>query len=411
MSTILYSASKLVTIDQAYTPFSDLPKTEHLLTLEEAGILVQNGTIIALGKRDKLQGKADDEVYFEGQTLTPGLIDCHSHPLFAGSRYQEFELRNQGASYQEIHAAGGGIGYTVAETRKSSKQELIALTHNALDRMLLCGTTTVEVKSGYGLTTDSELLHLEVYQELKQYHPAHLVLTFLGAHDIAPEFKTNRADYIELVCNTMLPKVAESKSAEFCDIFCEEGALTREESQHILSIAKGLGLHLKIHAEEFTYQGGAAMAASLGATSVDHLQHIAKTDYDILKKHKTVPVVMPGTSFFLAMDCYAPAKDMWDNGLPVALGTDYNAGSCMSESMWMAMSLAVTQMKLTPAQALMAATAHSAAAINRGTKKGRLAPGYDADFLVLGTQDYRDAIYHFGVPFIHSVFIGGELVW
>jgi imidazolonepropionase len=370
--------------------------------LEPGFVAIQDGLIAEVGPgcpagSEKVSG-----------SLVPGLVDPHSHPLFGGSRVHEFEMRARGATYQEIHAAGGGIACTVRGTREASDEQLKALTRQRLLRQLQHGATTIEVKTGYGLSTLEELRHLRLYAELREELQIPLVLTFMGAHSIPPEH--NQEDYVRLVIEDMIPAVAQQGLAEFGDVFCEQGAFSVEESRRILQACTQAGLKLRIHAEEFTPLGGARMAAELGAHSADHLQFLPPEDFEALRSAGTVAVMTAGTSFFLGMSQFAPARALWEAGVCVALGSDFNAGSCLSESMQMALSLAVLKLKLTPEEALLAATRHAARSLGREHQVGSLEVGKRADLLMLNLADAREWPYHYGVNCVERVYLGGRLV-
>lgn len=372
--------------------------------IENGAVAIREGKISDLGPRQQiLKDWRGDRLELPNTSVIPGLVDPHCHPTWGGNRIHEFALRAKGATYEEIHAAGGGIAHTVAETRKASDEELYRWTADIVEYMMAHGTTTIEAKSGYGLSVAEELRQLEIINKVGQELSADLVPTCLGAHAIPPEYANDRAGFLKMIVDDLLPKVRSRGLAEFVDVFCERGAFTCEESREVLSAAKNLGFGLKIHAEEFSNLGGSRMAGELGATSCDHLQHIDPSDFPALKSGKTIPTVIPGTSFFLDLDVYAPARTLWDAGLPVALGTDYNAGSCLLPSMQMAMSLAVLKMKMTPEEALTAATINAAYALNRGHQVGSLEVGKQADLVVLNTSDWRNCIYQFGCNAVKAV--------
>ena len=379
--------------------------------------VIENGSVAMIGDRIEAIGTQSeilrewegDHLHLPGTSVVPGLVDAHSHPVFGGSRVNEFILRAQGASYQEIHAAGGGIASTVAASRDTADEVLVARTRSVLERMVAHGSTTVEAKSGYGLTVEEELRQLRILEQAAKGVPVNLVRTCLGAHALPPEFAEDRAGFIKMVNEEMIPAVKEAGAAEFFDVFCEEGAFTVDESRQVLEAARDAGFGLKIHAEEFNYLGGARMAAQLGAASADHLQMIRDEDFAVFAEFGTIPVMIPGTSFFLNLD-YAPARRIIDAGLPVALGTDFNAGSCMTESMPMSMSLAVIKMKMTPEEALNAATVNAAATLGKLDDLGSLEVGKRADLLILDSPDWRDTIYRFGVRMVRVVVKDGMAV-
>lgn len=346
-----------------------------------------------------------------GLTVTPGFVDCHTHPIFFGTREDEFEMRIKGKSYEEIGAAGGGIRASVRSLRNASKDELVQTVLPRLDRFIELGTTTIEAKSGYGLTVEDEIKSLEVISELNRLHPIDLVPTFLGAHEVPDEHRSNRDYYIDLVIREMLPQVAESGLAEFCDIFCESNVFSVEESRRILTAAQESGFRLKIHAEQLTHNGGATLAAELDACSADHLEYSQAKDWEQMLAHQVTPVLIPGAVFFLGKDKYAPAREMLRAGLPVAVATDFNPGTCMSESMPLILTIACLKLKLTPAEALTAATYHAAAAIAKGNLFGSLEVGKKADLVLWNAPNFNHLIYHFGVNLANTVVKSGRVVY
>lgn len=409
-------ADLIVAADQVVTCAGGArPKTKDLASdvgiIAGGAVVLENGKISEVGPLDEILTRwTGDRLQLPNSCLIPGLVDPHCHPLWAGDRKHEFVLRAKGASYEEIHAAGGGIAHTVGATRLASDEDLLQRAGAILERMLAHGTTTLEAKSGYGLSTEEELRQLRLIAQLSENSPLDVVPTCLGAHAFPPEYDNDRAGYVKSITDDLLPAVKSQNLARFIDVFCERGAFTREESEQVLKRAKELGFGLRIHAEEFSYLGGSRMAAELGAASCDHLQHLPEADFPVLKTNGTIPVVIPGTSFFLDLDVYAPARAMWDAGLPVALGTDFNAGSCLLESMPMAMSLAVLKMKMTPEEALTAATVNAAHSLGLGDKVGSLEPGKQADLLLLDAPDFRDAIYRFGSNPVRAVVKNGVVL-
>ncbi|GMU54729.1 MAG: imidazolonepropionase [Candidatus Xenobia bacterium] len=377
--------------------------------LRDSAIVIRGDTIQAVGsRRDILNEWNGDILELPNSTVVPGFVDPHTHPLFGGSRLREFLLCSRGASYQEIHASGGGIFSTVRATREASDEELTTRAKDVLERMMAHGTTTVEVKSGYGLSTEEEVRELRILRELSRTLDIDLVPTFLGAHAIPPEFADRRQDYVELVIGEMIPACREF--ARYADIFCEEGAFTLEESRRILTAARDAGLGLRIHAEEFTYQGGARMAAELGAASVDHLQRLPESDFAVIKKSGAIPILTPGTTFFLGLESFAPARAMIDADLPVALATDFNAGSCQTESMQAIISLAVLRTRMTPSEALVAATVNAAHSLGLGSAVGSLEPGKKADLLILDMPDFAELPYRFGGNYVRAIIKSGVAV-
>jgi imidazolonepropionase len=345
-----------------------------------------------------------------GKTVMPGLVDPHTHLVFAGSRENEFVMRIQGKTYQEIAAAGGGINATVAATRKTSKPELEAAAHKSLDRMLTLGTTTVEAKSGYGLELETELKMLEVIRDLTEEGPMTVVPTFMGAHETPPEFRQNPEAYVDLVITRMLPTVVAHKLARFCDVFCESGVFSVEQSERIFRAAAGLGLEARVHADELSDLGGAAMAARIKARTADHLLFASDDGIRQMARAGVIAVLLPGTAYFLHLDRYARAREMIAAGVPVALATDFNPGSCMTESMPLIMNIACTQMRMLPAEAITAATINAAWAIGEEDCSGSLEVGKQADILVLDAPGHEHLCYHFGVNLVDTVVKNGKVV-
>lgn len=391
-------------------------KPANFLTLEDAALAAFQGEIVWVGPTSEVETNVElvdaaNVLDASQKTVTPGFVDCHTHPIFFGARENEFEMRIAGKSYEEIALAGGGIRASVRQLRKASKEELLAAAMPRLDRFLSHGTTTIEAKSGYGLTLADEIKSLETIRELNQLHPIDLAPTFLGAHEIPDEYRRNKAGYIDLIINEMIPAVRERGLAEFCDIFCESHVFTVEDSRKILTAAKAAGFALKIHSDQLTRNGGTALAAELGAVSADHLEHSTASDWQAMKQNRVVPVMLPGAVFFLSKDRYAPARRMLDMGLPVAVASDFNPGSCMSESMPMMLTLSCLKLKLTPSEALTAATYHGALAINRGNLLGTLEVGKKADLVIWDAPNHKHIPYHFGINLVHTVIKSGRTVF
>jgi len=345
-----------------------------------------------------------------GKTVAPGFIDSHTHLVFAGSREEEFEARVKGASYQQIAAEGGGIQSTVKLVRQASKSELMQLTRSRLDRLLSHGVTTVEVKSGYGLSLADELKCLEVIADLNAEGPLELVPTFLGAHSIPPEYSTNREAYIRHLVDEILPEVARTRLADFCDVFCEEGVFSLEESERILRQAKELGLGLKLHANELSPLGGAELAGKLGAISADHLLCISGAGIEAMAKSGTIATLLPGTAFFLALQP-APARKLLAAGVRVALATDCNPGTCPTENLPLIGTMACVQMKMTPAEVLAGLTVIAAAAVGQADRLGTLRPGMQADLAILKVPNFQHMLYHFGANHVWRVIKRGRVVY
>jgi imidazolonepropionase len=383
-----------------------------LTIIEIASLLVQDGRITWLGPTSEQPPlPADAEVIdATGKVVLPGLVDSHTHLIFAGSREGEFEQRLRGHSYQEITAQGGGINATVRSVRGASKEELKSLARRRLERLLGFGVTTVEVKSGYGLDLADELKCLEIIAELNAEGPLELAPTFLGAHAVPPEFREDREGYIRRLTEEMLPEIVRRGLAEFCDVFCEAGVFSLAESERILGRARDLGLRLKLHADELTPLGGAELAARLGAVSADHLLCITEAGIEALAGAGTIATLLPGTAFFLGMP-YAPARRLIERGLAVALASDCNPGTCPTENLPLIGTMACTQMKMLPAEALTALTLNAAAALGRADRLGSLAVGKQADVVICDITDYRHLFYHFGVNHVWKVLKRGRVVY
>lgn len=383
--------------------------------IEDGAVAISEGKIVAVGKTEEVLGqiKIDKEtkvIDAKNKVVLPGFVDCHTHPVFAETREEEFEMRIKGKSYQEIAAGGGGIKSSVKALRSKSKQELIQLTLPRLDMILSYGTTTIEAKSGYGLSLEDEIKMLEVIEELNRIHPIDLVPTFLGAHEVPEEYKDRRNEYIELIIEKMIPEVAKRKLAVFCDIFCEKGVFDIEESRKILTAAKNHGFKLKLHADQLTSLGGAKLAAQLGAVSADHLEFIDEEGIQMMKKSDVIGVLLPGACFGLGIRDYPPARKMIDEGIPVALATDFNPGSSMTESVPIILSLACQMMRMTPAEAITASTINSAYAVDKANEVGSIEVGKKADLVIWNVQNYKEIPYHYGVNLVDQVIKDGKVI-
>jgi imidazolonepropionase len=351
-----------------------------------------------------------EKVFDCGRKLViPGLIDCHTHLCFGGWRGDEFELRLQGASYQEIAAGGGGIASTVAATRGASLGELQRKAEQALDGMLSLGVTTVECKSGYGLDEANELKQLEVYRRLQESHRMDLVPTFLGAHIVPPEYQANRPRYISMLCDVLIPRVARLGLARFCDAFVEKGAYTVEEARKILSSAAAHKLGIKVHADQLSDGGGAVLAAELGAVSAEHLEYISDDGIQALSEAGTVAVSLPLASLYLD-EPYLPARKLLDSGVPVAVASDFNPGSAPSFHLPLAMTLACLKQGMTPQESLKGATTIAAQAISEQTRIGSLQPGFQADLAIIDAPSLNHWLYHFQANGCHAVMKRGEWI-
>ena len=414
-SLLIHNVSQLLTLTGAPQRGEELGRLD---LIEDGGVLIEDAKIAAVGPSDELlchypHAKRLD---IHGKAVLPGLIDPHTHLIWAGDRAAEFEMRLQGKTYMEIMATGGGIASTVKATRNADPADLYAQARARAQGMFRNGTTSAEAKSGYGLELHSELTQLELLLKLSDEGPLEITPTFLGAHAIAPEY-TNQPDvYTDLICRKMLPSVKEwwSQHASlrplpFVDVFCEDGAFNLAQTRRILMAAKALGFPLKLHVDEFANLGGAALAAELGATSADHLVKTSAADIRALAAGNTVSVALPCTPFGLAQSEYTPAREILAAGGLLAIASDINPGTAWCESMQFVIALACRYLKLTPAQAVAAATINAAAAIRREGEIGSLEPGKQADLLILSVPDYRQMAYRFGGNLVDTIIKKGKI--
>lgn len=407
---IIKNASELLTLSASFKEESGLGM------IQNGTIVIKEGRVLWVGKTDELPkeyrlGKEGQEIDAKGKVVMPGFIDSHTHLVFAGSREHEFEQRIQGVSYLEIAERGGGILSTVEATRKATFDELFLLGKKRLDRMLSKGVTTAEAKSGYGLSLQDELKILKVMKALQEDHPIDIVPTFLGAHTVPKEFKNDRQQYIDLLTDEMIPRVAQEGLAEFCDVFCEKQALYLEESRKILETGKRYGLKPKMHADQLSSGGGAELAAEVGAFSADHLEYVSPVGIERLAEKGVTAVLLPGGSFFLSMKELPPAREIIERGVAVALGTDLNPGSSMTESLPLIMTMGCTMLKMTPKEVIQATTIYAARSIDRENEIGSLDIGKQADILILDIPNYRYLPYHFGIDHVEVVIKKGRLVY
>ncbi|MGE5619764.1 MAG: imidazolonepropionase [Sphingomonadaceae bacterium] len=375
-----------------------------------------DGRILAVGPTSQLLASVDlaagaRVIDASGRAVLPGFVDPHTHAVFAGDRAEEFSRRLEGIDYLEILAEGGGILNTVRATRAASETHLRELAAGYLAEMLSHGTTTVEIKSGYGLATGDELKMLRVAADLAREGTQRVVATFLGAHAVPPEYRDRPDGYVDLVVEDTIPAVAESGLARFCDVFCERGAFSVEQSRRVLEAGLAHGLAAKIHAEQKSSLGGARLAASLGAVSADHLECATEADILALAEAGTVAVLLPGAALMLMESQWAPARRMVEAGVPVALATDFNPGSCPILSMPLILGLACLRRLLTPAEALVAATLNAAHAVGLGQEVGSLEPGKRADVVILDAPSHLHLAYWFGRNLIRTVIKDGRVVW
>lgn len=407
---VIHNAAQVVLISRQGQLIKRGRDMQSASILADASVVVEDGLIHWVGPTACLPPVPEDAQRLDasGKTVLPGLVDSHTHLIFAGTRHDEFEQRLQGKSYQEIAAQGGGINATVRCVRSASRDELKELARTRLRRFLRLGVTTVEVKSGYGLSLVDELKCLEVIADLNAEGPVELVPTFMGAHAVPPGF--DREAYVRLIIKEMLPEVCRRRLADFCDVFCDVGAFTLDETDLILGTAQELGLKLKLHADEFCSLDGAQLAAKRGAVSADHLLCISEQGVEALAESGTVATLLPGTAFFLGLP-YAPARKLIDRGAAVALASDCNPGTCPTENLPLIATMACTQMKLLPAEVITALTLNAAAALDRSDRIGSIEPGKQADLILCDVPDYRLLFYHFGVNYVTHVIKRGRLVY
>ena len=381
--------------------------------IHDGALVIEKGIITRVGATDRTLSGLDlpsfTVIDAAGKAVLPGFIDPHTHFVFGGYRAEEFSWRLRGDSYMKIMERGGGIVNSVRATRKAAKDELIRLGRKRLDTMLSFGVTTVEGKSGYGLDHDAEIKQLEVMGELDASHPVDVVRTFLGAHSVPGEYKDNKDGFIDYLISEVLPDVASKKLAEFCDVFCEKGVFSIEQSKLLLEKARAYGLKLKIHADEMSMLGGAELAAGLRATSADHLLYASDRGIEEMAKAGVVAVLLPGTAFSLK-EPYARARYMIDSGCAVALATDFNPGSCFSESIPLMFALATLYMGMTPEEAVTAFTINAAGALGRANTTGSLDAGKTGDAVILEFPSYQYIPYHIGMNSVEKVIKKGEVV-
>ncbi len=425
---IIHSANQVLTLA------GDAPKRGaaqgELAILRGGAVAISGERIVAVGDTLDLLALADAhtrKIDARGKIVLPGFVDAHTHAVFAGDRANEFEVRLRGASYLDIQRAGGGIMSTVRATRAASLEELVAQSRARLDALLAHGTTTAEGKPGYGLYTANELKMLDAIHALNAEHAIDLVPTFLGAHVVPEEFRGRADDYVELVVAEMLPAVvsrqysvisnqkrssplAPRNSQFFCDVFCDDGAFTLNQTRKILTRAQELGFRLRVHADEFANLGAATLAAELGAASADHLMVTRREEMRAMARANVVAVLLPGTTFGLGKTDFADGRAFIEENVPVALGSDINPGTCWCESMPFILALACRYEKLTPAEALVAATINAAASLGIADRVGSLAPGKLADVLIADVPDYSHLAYRFGANPIETVIKRGQIV-
>jgi imidazolonepropionase len=409
-SLAVLRASQLVTLTGPTRPRAGRELSE-LVIIPEGGMLIRNGRIDVVAPSNEIEKKAGDAEVIDarGKIVLPGFVDAHTHLVFAGNRLDDFERRARGDTYEQIARAGGGIWSTVEKTRAASEDDLLIQARKHADWFLRCGTTTLESKSGYGLTLEDELKILRVMKRLNQETLLEIVPTFLGAHAVPR--KMHADEYVDLVVDEMLPRVTSGNLAEFCDVFCERNYFNVDQSRRILSAAKKLGLKLRIHADQLSNSGASTLAAELKTTTADHLEETDVRGIALLKSAGVQPVLLPGSVYALGSTHYPRARQMVEAGLSVVIATDFNPGSSPTPSMPMILSLACTQMKMSPAEAISASTINAAYSLGRGDQIGSLERGKFANFAIFDCEDYRELAYWFGVPLTHGVYVKGKKVY
>jgi imidazolonepropionase len=411
-SLLVTNCSQLITLADPAHPRTGAEMRE-LSIIYDGAMLVRDDRIAAIGPRAEIEPLAAPDtqiIHADGRVVMPGFVDAHTHLVFAGNRADEFELRCAGATYQQIAERGGGIRSTVRKTRAASEDDLVTAGQKHAYWFLAGGTTTIEAKSGYGLTVEDELKLLRAIRRVSESTPLRCIPTFLGAHEIPDEYKSQPDDYIDLIIHEMLPRLTEENLAEFCDVFCEAKVFSVAQAERVLAAAKQHGLELRIHADQFTSGGAVELAAKLGAKTADHLEQTTPEAITAMKREGVQPVLLPASVYAIGSQKYAPARAMIEAGLPVVVATDFNPGSSPTTSMTMVLSLACTQMRMLPSEAITAATINAAYSLNRGHKIGSLEPGKVADFVIYDAEDHRELAYFFGIPRTVAVFAAGEKV-
>jgi imidazolonepropionase len=415
-SLLITGASQLLTIA------GRVPRRGRALSnpgiIPGGAVLVQDGVITAVGTTAKLErlaaARKAEKLDVGGRVILPGFVDSHTHLIHAASRAEEYELKIQGASYEEIARKGGGILNSVKKLRAATSQQLKRRASAALEIFAAHGTTTIEAKSGYGLDVASELKILSLHKELGAAQPIEIVSTFLGAHVVPPEFRAKAegpGEYVKLLTDWLIPEVASNGLAEYCDVFCDRGAFSRPQSKQILVAGRKNNLVPRLHAEQLTRTGATQLAVELGAASCDHLEQVNGTDIRALGKSNTVATLLPGCDFHLGLKQYAPARKLIDSGVIVAVATDYNPGTSPTASMSMVLSLACTQLRMTPAEAIVAATYNAAYSLGRHKRIGSIEVGKQADLAVFEVEDYREIPYYFGVNTCWLTLKSGRVIY
>lgn len=408
-------AAQLVTSKGASVSPKLKEELAQICLIEDGAVAVSNDEILAVGTTqevmEQVQVTSDTKIIdASGKVVLPGFVDPHTHLVFGGSREHELDLKLKGVPYLDILAQGGGILSTVKSTREAGLEELVEIGLKYADQMLAQGTTTAEAKSGYGLTTEDEIKSLEAIRQINLKHPIDLVPTFLGAHAVPLEYKADPDAFVDLVIDEMLPQVVEKGLAKYCDVFCEEGVFSVEQTKKILKAGQEMGLEAKIHADEIVPLGGAELAAEVGAVSAEHLLMVSDEGIKRMAEKQVIAVLLPGTSFYLGGAHYAPARKMIEEGVPVALATDFNPGSCPNNSMQAVMTIACLYLRMTPAEVVNAMTINAAHAIGKAGEVGSLEPGKKADIVIFDAPTYQYLPYRFGSNLVDQVIKNGKPV-
>jgi imidazolonepropionase len=411
MNILIINARQLITL-KGPAKVRAGKEADELSIIENGAVAIKGDKILAVGTTEEIKAKytSDEVIDASGKVVMPGFVDPHTHPVFVHTRENEFAMRIKGRSYVEISKSGGGIRSSIKAVREASEDELYNLAEKRIWRMISNGTTTLEAKSGYGLSTESEIKMLKVIKKLNENLPIDIVSTFMGAHEFPIEYKDNREEYIRILKEEMMPEVKKQNLAEYCDIFTEDHVYNIQQSRDILNHAKKLGFKLRMHADEIEPIGGAELAAEVGAISADHLGAASDAGIRALSKAGVIATLLPGTIFSLGMKSYARARNMIDVGVAVALATDYNPGSCNCDSMQFIITLACLQMKMTVAEAITAATINGAYSLEMGDRIGSLEVGKQADILIMDMPSYKFLPYHFGSNNVEIVIKNGEVI-
>ena len=404
MTTFIKNISKL------YTPLSGKPYG-HIHEIEGVALLINEGKIDSIIQNQNNLPVADETIDADGTTVLPGFIDAHTHPVFWKTREDEFIMRIQGKSYEEIARAGGGIRNSVRRFREADKAQIKEVTRKRISKFLEYGTTTIEAKSGYGLSTKDEIKSLEIINELNNEQPLDLVPTFLGAHEVPDEYQDKRDEYIELIVKEMIPEIAKKKLARFCDVFCEEGVFTVNESKRIFKAAQDFEINARVHADELKGTGGAEMAADIGAVTADHLVKVSDEGIHKMAEKGVIPVLLPGTTFFLMKDEYAPARKMIEAGCRVAISTDYNPGSSTTQNMQLIWTIAALKFKMLPQELLWASTLTPAESLGMQDKIGSIEKNKNADLIFLDIPNLDYLPYHYGLNHVLMTLKNGQVVY